>query len=266
MIYARGEWQGTARELAAAVARGEAVRAGRWYVSPDTSLEITRALSQGLRPTCVMAAEEHQLWVPPVPGRHVYARRAAVGRGWVGHGWYGRWPERTPIASPRLLLEHAATCLDPLDVGVLADSALHQGLLGKDQIDAVAAAAPRGVARVLGRATGKADSGTESKVRLFLQLRNVTVTPQVRIPGVGWVDNLVGRRWILECDSREHHTGKETYAKDRSRDLRALELGYFTTRLTHWMTFGGWDRTSRTLLDVVRSGRHMEDPARYALR
>lgn len=265
MIYTRSDWQGTARELSAAVAKGEVERAGRYYVTPDTSPEVRDALAEGLRPTCVMAAREHGLWVPPASGLHVYGRRRPVGPGWVGHGWHGSWPEEAAVASPRLLLEHAVACLAPLDVGILADSALHQGLISAEDVTALASAAPRGVARVLARVSGLAESGTESKVRLFLQLHNVTVTPQVEIPGLGRVDNLAGRRWILESDSRAHHTGEDTYAKDRTRDLHALELGYFTTRLTHWMTFGGWGRASQTLLRVIRSGRHLEDPARYAL-
>lgn len=265
MIHTRNQWQGTARQLSAAVARGELLRVGRYYVTPDTTPEVRDALAAGLRPTCLSAAQEHGLWVPPGPGRHVYARRSAVGSGWVGHGWHEAWPEPEPVASPRLLLEHACTCLDPLDVGILADSALHQGLVRADEIAQLAGTQPRAVSRVLSRASGLAQSGTESKVRLFLQLHNVTVTAQVKIDGVGLVDNLAGRRWIIECDSRAHHTGEDTYAKDRARDLRALELGYFTTRLTHWMAFGGWDKTSQTLLRVIRSGRHRHDPARYAL-
>lgn len=265
MIYTRTQWQGTARQLAAAVSKGEVHRAGKHYVTPDTPPVVHDALAEGLRPTCVTAAEERGLWVPPGSGRHVYARRDTVGPGWVGHGWHEHWPEDSPVASPHLLLEHALTCLEPLDVGVLADSALHQDLVTAAEIEALAGRAPRGVARVLARASGKAQSGTESKVRLFLQLHNVTVTPQVEIDGIGFVDDVAGRRWILECDSKAHHTGEETYAKDRARDLRALELGYFTIRLTHWMAFGGWRRTSQTLLRVIRSGRHLEDPAKYAL-
>lgn len=266
MIYTKKQWQGSARGLAAAVRDGEVIRAGRFYVTPDTDPVVVEALSEGLRPTCVTAAEHHGLWVPPAPGRHVYGRRqASVRQHWTGHGWHHTWPEAEPIASPALMLEHAAGCLDPLDVGILADSALHEGLLTAERIAAVAEVAPRAAARVLRRANGQPQSGTESKVRLFLQLHNVTVRPQVKIPGIGFVDNLVGRRWIVESDSRAHHTGEDTYAADRRRDLRALELGYFTTRLTHWMAFGGWPRTSQTMLRVIRSGRHLEDPAKYAL-
>lgn len=265
MIRTRDQWRGTARELAAAVARGEVLRVGRYYVSPDAPQEIRAALAEGLRPTCATAAEQHGLWVPPVAGVHVYSRRGSTHPGFVGHGWHHRWPEDSAVASPQLALRHAMGCLDPLDVGIIVDSALHQGLLGAQQVRDLAEGAPRGVARVLARACGQAQSGTESKARLFMQLHNVTVTPQVEIDGVGRVDNLAGRRWILECDSRAHHTGVTTYATDRARDLRALELGYFTTRLTHWMVFAGWRRTSDTLLRVIRSGRHLDPPERWAL-
>lgn len=254
-----------ARAIPQIVGRGELVRAGRYYVTPDTDEGVRAALTAGLRPTCVTAAEQHGLWVPPAVGLHVYGRRRQVGAGWVGHGWHPSWPEPSPIASPRLLLEHSIRCLDPLEVGILADSALYNELVDQDTVAELAATAPRGVRRVLERASGKAQSGTESKVRFFLLLHNVVVTPQVWIPGVGYVDNLAGRRWIIECDSRQHHTGKDTYAKDRARDLRALELGYFTTRLTHAMTFAGWARTSATLMQVIRSGRHLDPPERWAL-
>lgn len=202
-----------ARAIPQIVGRGELVRAGRYYVTPDTDEGVCAALALGLRPTCVTAAEQHGLWVPPAAGLHVYGRRRQVGAGWVGHGWHPSWPEPSPIASPRLLLEHSIRCLDPLEVGILADSALYNELVDQDTVAELAATAPRGVRRVLERASGKAQSGTESKVRFFLLLHNVVVTPQVWIPGVGYVDNLAGRRWIIECDSRQHHTGKDTYAR-----------------------------------------------------
>lgn len=264
MIKLRDQWEGTARQLAAQVAAGEVLRAGRYYVSPDTSAEVCVILAAGLRPTCLTAAAEHGLWVPPGTGRHGYGRRKVPDPKWGNHGWHRDWPEESPIASPRLLLEHAARCLDPLDVGILADSALHQHLVTAEEIAALVGAAPRRSARVLARASGLSESGTESKVRHFLQLHNVKVTPQVRIAGVGRVDNLSGRRWIIECDSKAHHTGEDTYAQDRARDLRALELGYFTSRLTHQMCFGGWSRTSQTLLKVIRSGAHLDPPETWA--
>ncbi|WP_156811811.1 hypothetical protein [Janibacter hoylei] len=90
----------TAREISRVIASGRLIRAGRYYVTPDTAEGVRAALAAGLRPTCVTAAEEHGLWVPPVAGWHVYARRGSPGAGWVGHGWHPSWPESGPIASP----------------------------------------------------------------------------------------------------------------------------------------------------------------------
>lgn len=239
-------------------------RAGRFFASRSVDDAVVEALSQGLRPTCLTAAEHHGLWLPPGSGTHVYGRRRVeLPEPYVDHGWNRVWPEHLPVASQALLIEHAARCLDPLDVGILADSALRQGKLHESQLDAIRASVPRPVSRVLARASASAESGTESKVRLYLQLRNIPVRSQVEIPGVGRVDLLVGRRWIIELDSRAHHTGESVYEYDRERDGSAVELGYFTTRLTHLMVFGQWARTQTRLAEIAASRQHLVAPERW---
>lgn len=257
--------QHTSRQIGALVADGQLRRAGRYYVTPDTATDVRRALAEGLRPTCLTAAKEHELWVPPGRGGHAYGRRAHDPE-WGHHGWHQSWPESDPVASPRLMLEHACRCLDPLHAGILADSALRLGKLSPADVSALAQVVPRPAARVLSRATGTSESGTESKVRLFFQLHNVMVRPQVSIDGVGRVDLLVGRRWIIECDSRAHHTGEVTYEYDRARDLSAVQRGYMTTRLTYSGIFTSWGETSASLLRIVRTGVHLDEPARWACR
>lgn len=179
---------------------------------------------------------------------------------WVTHGFHRTWPEPDPVASPQLLLEHACRCLEPLHVGILAESALHQGVLHEADVAAICRTAPRQVQRVLGHATSLSESGTESKVRLHLELRRVPVRAQVVIDGVGRVDLLVGERWIIECDSKAHHTDKAAYAKDRGRDIRSAERGYVTSRLTYDMCFGEWEDTVTRLDTVVASGQHLIPP------
>lgn len=267
MIYTTSQLreQHTARQVSALVAEGRLHRAGRYYLTPDAAADVRTSLAAGLRPTCLTAAKEHGLWVPPGRGPHAYGRRA-TDRKFGNHGWHQAWPESHPIASPQLLLQHACICLDPLDAGVLADSALGLGRVSPADVRTVARGAPRPAARVLERASGLAESGTESKVRLFLQLHNVNVRPQVQIERVGRVDLLVGRRWIIECDSRAHHTGEVTYEYDRGRDFAAVQLGYLTTRLTHAGIFTSWAETSAGLLSVVRSGVHLDPPQKWACR
>lgn len=253
------------REIDSLVDIGQLIKAGRsFYATPSTDALVVAALRAGARPTCLTAAHHHKLWVPPGSGKHAYSHRSRdLPTGWIPHGWHQTWPEADPVASPGLLVQHAATCLDPVDVGILADSALHDGSLDPADLAAITRGAPRDAARVLARATKKAESGTETKVRLFFQLRGVPVQPQVEIPGVGRVDHLVGRRWIVECDSKEHHTGTAQYEYDRARDMAAAARGYTTNRLTYDMVFGTWTATTELLISIIRSGQHLVDPARW---
>ncbi|WP_338750900.1 hypothetical protein [Janibacter alittae] len=267
MLYTYRQLRGerySRRTIDTLVAAGTLRRAGRFFASRSEDDVVVEALRRGLRPTCLTAAEHHGLWIPPGSGTHVHGRRRVdVPDSYVGHGWHRVWPEDLPVASPALLIEHAARCLDPLDVGILADSALRQGRLHESQLDVIRGAVPRPVRRVLTRASASAESGTESKVRLYFQLRNIPVRAQVEIPGVGRVDLLVGRRWIVELDSRAHHTGESGYEYDRERDGCALQLGYFTTRLTHTMVFGQWGQTQTRLAQITASRQHLLPPERW---
>lgn len=266
MIYTTPELRTelSRREIQSLVDNEQVLKAGRYYATPGTDALVVAALRAGARPTCLTAAKHHQLWVPPGSGKHAYTHRSRpLPSGWMSHGWHQTWPEPGPVASPELLIRHACACLDPVDVGILADSALHEGTLDPADLAAIRRTAPRDAARVLERATGLAESGTETKVRLFFQMRGVPVRPQVTIPGVGRVDLVVGRRWIVECDSREHHTGMSRYEYDRGRDIAAAARGYTTNRLTYEMVFGDWAATTERLLTIVRSGQHLVAPSRW---
>lgn len=266
MIHTHGQLreQYSRREIDRFVSEGTLGRAGPYLVTPDTDDAIVAALRKGLRSTCLTAARHHGLWTPPGPGRHVYGRRGKrVPPGWIGHGYHHAWPEADPVASPALLIEHAARCLDPIDVGILADSALHLELLHEADVEAIRRASPRRVQRVLAHASKLAESGTESKVRLHLALRRVPVRAQAMIDGVGQVDLLVGERWILECDSKAYHTGEKAYGKDRRRDFDATAFGYRSNRLTYDMCFAEWDETVLGLARVLATGEHLVPPEQW---
>lgn len=255
------------RQAQIAVTRGALVAAGRWFADPGTDAKTLSALRLGARPTCLTAAEHHGLWVPPHRGTHVMVRRPPEAATWprdvITHGYLRRWPEVGAVASVPLLLEHASRCVEPLDLGILVDSALHQGLLTETEVESLARVAPHRAQPVLSRATGLAESGTESKVRLFFALKGVHVEVQKKFDGVGRVDLLVGRRWIIELDSRAHHTGEDVYEYDRGRDLTSLDGGYITSRITYKMVFVEWGATSQTLTSILRSGQHLIDPRRW---
>lgn len=249
------------RQIDAAVAARQIERAGRYFVLPGADDAVVAALRRGARSTCLTAARYHGIWTPPGPGRHVYTRRGrASNPAWITHGYHHDWPEDEPVASPALLIEHAARCIEPLHVGILADSTLYRGLLHEADIAAIRRVSPRRVQRVLAHADKRAQSGSESKVRLYFQLRGIPVRPQVPIEGVGHVDVLVGESWIIECDSKAHHTDEGAYTTDRGRDMGTSGIGYKTSRLTYDNCFGTWDETMLWLDRMVASGQHLITP------
>ncbi len=121
--------------------------------------------------------------------------------------------------------EFAARCLDAEGLVVVVDSALNGERATPHEVERAVAPAPQAVRRLLDRCDAEAQSGTETMVRLRLRARNITVTTQHRVPGVGRVDLLVGERLVIEVDSHAHHTGVERYEADRARDRRLVQLG-----------------------------------------
>lgn len=108
--------------------------------------------------------------------------------------------------------------------------------------------------------TPQSQSGSETRVRLFFQRHRVPVRAQAVIPGVGHVDLLVGRSWIVEADSDAHHGARRDVMVDRHRDLTARELGYDTLRLSYEQIWHDWDRTREALLAHLRTRRHLRPP------
>lgn len=252
------------RELDALIASGSYRRLGNgWLAAERGDAQVVLALGAGARLTCVSAAKVHGLWTPPVPGVHVYRRAGAgPGRGLDGgvEHWppVRRWPDQSPVAPLPLALEHAARCLDVVEAAILLESAWNRGLVDASGVGSVLARVPHRVSRSLARVRRSAESGTETKVRWWLESQRVGVRAQVRIPGVGRVDLLVGERWVIECDSVAHHTGLATYADDRRRDLELRRRGYLVTRLTWEQVFLSWASTQQALLEILRQQEHRQ--------
>ncbi len=104
------------------------------------------------------------------------------------------------------------------------------------------------------------ESGTETRVRLFLARRGYKVRSQQPVRGVGRVDLLVGESLIIECDSHAHHTGEANYRLDRARDLSATSSGYRVVRLTWEQVFLTWATTQSLLLAHLRTRRYRWPP------
>ncbi|WP_296393184.1 DUF559 domain-containing protein [Williamsia sp.] len=138
----------------------------------------------------------------------------------------------------------------------MCDSILNKHLMTVQDLADTVSDAPASTRRLLDKCDGRAQSGTETMVRLRLRGRRIAATPQVQIAGVGWVDLLVGERLIVEVDGEQFHTGLEKFAEDRRRDREAVRRGYLPVRFTYPDVVHRWTVSEQVILDIVRSNRH----------
>jgi very-short-patch-repair endonuclease len=144
---------------------------------------------------------------------------------------------------------------------IVLESACNLRLVSSAMVTELIHECPPRRARLLARFDPRAESGTETRVRLFLVRLGYPVRPQVVIQGVGRVDLLVGESLIIECDSRAHHTGETNYRADRARDLNATASGHHVVRLTWEQTFLTWPTTKSLLLMHLRTRRYLRPPS-----
>ena len=246
------------------VRQGRLVAAARgWFAAAEADPAALMAIRAGVRLTCVSAARFHGLWTPVVSGTHAYGRRGSVPRGYVRHGpFLHAWPEPEPVASLPLCLEHAARCLPAELAATMMESALTRQLISPSDVDELSNRLPARTRDRLLPVSGQSESGSETRVARWLRRRQVPFTQQVQIQGMGRVDFLVGRSWIIAVDSGAHHTATPDYERDRRRDLTARIRGYTVTRLSFTQVWDRWQATQLDLEALVRTRRHLQPPRR----
>jgi very-short-patch-repair endonuclease len=274
--------RGVRKAVVAGLHDGSVEVVGPWYVHESANEDVRPYLKAGRRPTCLDAAAMHGLWVPNSTGVHVYAPRCGprtdtselelpplrtIHRPWyepapeyedvlVHAPVFRTWPDHDPVPDVDVVIAHAARCQSVESVAVLLESALNAKKLTLRRAHELVADLPNRTARALDDLHTDAQSGTETMVRRWFEARGVVVRSQVQIAQVGRVDMLVGTNWIIECDSRQYHTGEEQYAKDRARDLAAMSLGYKVTRLTWSQVVMHWEETEARLEKILRRRDH----------
>lgn len=122
-------------------------------------------------------------------------------------------------------------CQSAQHVVATLDSLLHHGLMTRDALEEVFDGLPPRYRVLFRLVDARAESGTESLVRLMLRRLGAQLELQVTLSGVGRVDIIVDGWLIIECDSKAHHEGWDAQRRDRRRDLAAARLGYTTVRL-----------------------------------
>ncbi len=252
------------RQLATAVRTGRLRAVARgWYALPGADEEVVRTLRLGTRLTCLSAARLYGLWVPDEARSrlHVAIRRgdaSPVRQGVVVHRLRsGGWPTSGPVLDVADCLDHVLR-YHPVETGLMVlESAVNRGVVTESAARGLIGRVPLRKRRAgLQHFDPRSESGSETRVRLWIQRRNRPVRSQVQVAGVGRVDLLVGDSLVIEVDSRAHHTGQDAYQKDRLRDLLLMSLGFVVLRLTWEQIFLSWPATVRLLERLLRMNRH----------
>lgn len=244
------------RGITDAVRRGDLVRARRdRYVPADTPDDVIRAVRVGGRLTCLSLLAGLGVFVMNNSQLHVHVPRSASRmrsphdrrrrlepkrRRGVRLHWLPLSEDVGPATCVGIVdaLAHAVLCQTPRAAIATLDSALHRGLVGAREIGEVFALLPLRYGAIRGLLDGRAESGSETLMRLMLRGLGCRFDVQVRIDGVGRVDLVVDGWLVIECDSREFHAGWEAQEKDRRRDLALASRGYTVIRPTAAMIMG----------------------------
>lgn len=237
------------------------------YAVGDCDPLVLRAAQLGGRLAGASAARHLGVWAPPshdlvieVPrGTHVDAPPdVRVIRGRAG-------PRRYGCSAPGELVVQILRTEPPAFAIATIDSMLRTGAVAPDELAEIAGQLPGRLRKRLDLIDARAESGTESVVRVALALDGIDATPQTRIPfrGAQRVDLLVGDRLVIECDSREHHSTPEQLDRDSDRDLHLQALGYLVIRVRYRTAMFDLDSVIAAVRRYVDEGLHLDGSAPF---
>ncbi len=248
------DWQ-----VRSAVSDGRLRRVRRgWLADAAADPQAVRAVALGGVVSCVSALALRGAWTMPTSALHVRRAIRVETRSSPGVAWCPNSFPRGALSAVDdvpTAIATAVRCVDAESAVVAMDSILRLGLLDREGL-AEALHGCESVHRNLLDQCDWSDSGTESLVRVRLRAARIKVRPQVQIDGVGRVDMVVGDTLVLEIDSRRHHTGADSYQRDRRRDRRLTALGFTVLRVTYEDVMFHWDDVLADILAVIRTRRH----------
>jgi very-short-patch-repair endonuclease len=227
------------RDIRASVRSGRLIRLREGaFCLPDTDPACIEAGRAYGRLACVSELQRLGVFVLEHDEFHVHIARTSSrlpARGSRQRRHHRRRLLRQPspdalTVEPLDAIFDAVLCLPPRAAIAAIDSALHLGVLRSDELDELFDALPRRYRRLRRLLDPRAESGSETLMRLILRSLGCVIEAQVAIAGVGRVDFLVDGWLIIECDSKAHHSDWAAQRRDRRRDLAAAALGYTTFR------------------------------------
>lgn len=185
-----------------------------------------------------------------------YTRRLDRTKQVIVH-WSGVSGQPVPVRAVADVLFDMAFCC-PVELTIAAvDSALHSRLLTSAAWGRCLRSMPNGLAQALAAVDGRAEAITESLVRTRLAGLGLASVPQVKVPGVGRVDLLIGTSLVIELDGRAFHDTESTFENDRRRDARLSIRGFRVLRFSYWQVMSNWAQVRDAILAAVRRGDHL---------
>jgi hypothetical protein len=240
----------TSGGLASAVRTGQLLRLRRDHYSlPGVSNDIARAVRVGGRLGCVSALADAGVFVFDSPFPHICmpplaSRSRSPNNRFVPLSAANRdgaelhWVELFHAGGSEVAVDVRDALLQSLrcQTGWQSiasfDSALFQGLVSRAEVEQIFDLAPSRFRALAARLDGRAESGSESKLRLLIEDAGLSFEIQVKVPGVGRVDMIVEGCLVVEADSRIGHAGWERQRNDRARDLRLAQRNLMSLRPT----------------------------------
>lgn len=250
----------TGAELTACVRGGAATRVRRsWLVGPSATPERAAAASVGGRLTCVSAAQERGLWVPPHDLVHVGV--AATSGRLEADGLRLHWSAGpAPVVRgavtdhPLNVLFHVAQCLQLEHAAAVWESAIRQGVVEAAHLPRVMwrSAAAAQLAR---ESSSLSDSGLETRFVRLMRECGVAVAQQV------WVDDhpldgLIGECLAIQIDGFAHHQAADR-RRDIAADARLALLGYTVLRFDYRQILFEPDAVRATVIAAMAQGLHL---------
>lgn len=219
-----------------------------WYCAEPVHPVLRRAARLGGVVTCTSALALWGAW--NTDNRlHLRLRRGRTESDDLVLHCDNRSPMSAVVEDPLPALLLACRCLDPEQLTLVTDSVLNHGLISAAEYEHLLGSLSRRLRHKLRFVDGRSESGTESRVRYWLQSLGFHVQPQAYFPGVGRVDLMVNGK-VIECDSVAHHGGEQHF-RDRERDLKLGARSIPVHRLSHRQVMHQWPATQQYLLAIL---------------
>jgi very-short-patch-repair endonuclease len=252
------------------------------YADADAPEPVRLAVAHGGVLGCLSRARAAGLWVLTDDVRvHVAMPRNGRRRPHDECECVIHWTRSSGRGAMATLIEALAQvlkCRGEEEFFVCLESAMRKRLIARRDLARLRESVPVARRWLIDFARWNADSGLESLLRLRLRRHGIVLASQVRVPGVGMVDFVLGDRVILEVDGKPNHVdGFEFPAdadadaarkaaaskrhKDLVRDAVSASHGFDTLRFDYALIVHDWPLVEAAILAKLDHGLHLRSRA-----